>query len=153
MESRPDHQILEDIRAALGAAPVDHLAITPEITDGVVTLRGTTGSHSERLAAVTAARHAAGSLPVVTELAVSPVADDFRMSDADIAVEVARAIAQSDVPPGDVWFEVENRVVTLGGTCADGATRARIRHLVQQARGVHLVDNRITVAATSGRRA
>jgi osmotically-inducible protein OsmY len=146
MERRPDDRLLDDIRAALREAPVDEVAITADVADGVVTLTGTAGSHSERLAAVTAARRAAGPVPVVTEVAVVPVTDDFRMTDADIAVEVARAIVQSDVPPGDVWFDVENRVVTLAGTCPDAGTRARVRHLVQQARGVHIVENRIGIA-------
>ena len=146
MERRPDHQILDDVRAALRAAPVDELAITADVSDGVVALRGSAGSHSERLAAVTAARRVPGAAKVVTEIDVAPMDDDFRMTDADIAVEVARAIVQSDVPPGDVWFDVQNRVVTLGGTCPDAETRVRVRHLVQQARGVHIVENRIGIA-------
>lgn len=146
MERTPDPRILEDVRAALRAAPVDEVAITAELADGVVTLRGTAGSHSERLAALTAARRAAGSAKVVAAVEVEPVDDDYRMTDADIAAEVARAIVQSEVPPGDVRFGVENRVVTLEGTCPDAEARARVRHLVQQAPGVHLVDNRITVA-------
>lgn len=145
MKRRTDRDVLDDVIAALKAAPVDELAITPVISNGVVTLKGQLSSYSERLAATTAARHAAGHAPVVSELTVAPVGQDSRMTDADIAVEVARAIVDSDIPPGDVWFDVANRIVTLAGTVATAADRARIRHLVQNARGVHFIDNRIVV--------
>ncbi|MGN6503354.1 MAG: BON domain-containing protein, partial [Pseudolysinimonas sp.] len=41
---------------------------------------------------------------------------------------------------------VASRVVTLYGTVRNHAERARIRHLVQAADGVHFIDNRIVVA-------
>lgn len=146
MSRRTDDQVLADVRAALKNAPVDELAIDVTMHDGVVVLHGELGSHSERLAAMTAASHAAAPGSVMTTLTVAPLTRGFEMSDADISIEVARAIVQSSIPPGSVWFDVNNRIVTLHGTAESAEQRARIRHLVQSARGVHLLENNISVA-------
>jgi len=149
MGRRTDKQILADVIAALQVAPIDEVAVTATMSGGVIELAGEVPSHSERLAAVTAATHAATPARVVSAITVAPLGTDFRLTDADVSIEVARALVQSDVPPGSVWFEVKNRIVTLGGTVATGSERARIRHLVQKARGVHFIDNRIVVGATT----
>jgi osmotically-inducible protein OsmY len=152
MRRKTDTQLLTDVRAALGAAPVDEMAIDVEIVDHAVHLRGAVSTHSERLAALTAAKSAASSAPVISLLRVEPSAGDHLLTDGDVAVEVARALVQSDVPPGSVWFDVKNRIVTLEGHTATGAERARIRHIVQRARGVHFIDNRIVVGVPAAGR-
>ncbi len=147
MQRRTDEQVRADVAAALRRAPVDELAITVTVDGGVVALSGELASHSERLAAMSAARQAAAPSPVHSALNVAPVGRNYALTDADIAVEVGRAIVQSDIPPGAVWFEVQDRIVTLEGTVATAEDRARIRHLVQAARGVDFIDNRIQVGA------
>ncbi|MEO8261615.1 MAG: BON domain-containing protein [Pseudolysinimonas sp.] len=147
MQRRTDPELQADVRAAIEDAQVDVLAITVSVTEGVVVLSGELHSHSERLAAMATAKSTAAPAPVRSELTVAPVGRDFRMSDADIAIEVARALVQSDVPPGSVWFDVANRIVTLTGTVSERGQRAHIRHVVQSARGVDFIDNRITLAA------
>ena len=59
---------------------------------------------------------------------------------------MARALVGAGVDPAAVRFEVTDRVVVLTGTVATASERARIRHLVQAADGVHFIDNRIVVA-------
>ena len=147
MQRRTDRRVLADVKAALEAAPVDHLAITATIADGVVQLSGELASHSERLEAMTVARDAEAPARVVSALTVAPVGRHYRLTDEDMAVAVARALVEAGVDPSVVRFTVTDRVVTLTGTVATQAERARIRHLVQAADGVHFIDNRIVVAA------
>lgn len=146
MQRRTDRRVLADVKAALEAAAVDHLAITATIADGMVRLSGELASHSERLAAMTVARDAAAPARVVSALTVAPVGRHYRLTDDDMAVAVARALVEGGIDPGAVRFEVHDRVVVLSGTVATTAERARIRHLVQAADGVHFIDNRIVVA-------
>jgi osmotically-inducible protein OsmY len=149
MQRRTDDQVRADVEAALFRAPVDEMAITVGVRDGVVELAGELASYSERLAAATAARDAAFPVPVQSSLTVAPQGRDFQLTDADVAIEVARALVQSEIPPGSVIFEVKNRIVTLRGRLATTEQRALARHLVQSARGVHFIDNRITVDAAA----
>jgi osmotically-inducible protein OsmY len=149
MQRRTDDQVKADVEAALFRAPVDEMAITVAVRDGVVELAGELASYSERLAATTAARDAAAPGPVHSSLTVALQGRDFHMTDADVAIEVARALVQSEIPPGSVIFEVKNRIVTLRGQLATEEQRALARHLVQAARGVHFIDNRITIDASA----
>ena len=153
MGRRTDDQVCADVAAALKSAAVDELAITISMRRGVVELGGELSSHSERLAAATAAKHAAAPAPVRSALTVAPAGRDFRLTDADIAVEVARAIDEADVVPGSVRFDIANRIVTLRGTVATADERARVRHLVQCARGVDFIDNRMEVVPSETSRA
>jgi len=150
MQPRTDEQIRDDVVAALrDAASIDALTIDVTVHEGVVELRGEVPSHSERLAATTVARQAAVPARVRSALTVAPVARDFRLTDGDVAVAVARALVHSEVPPGAISFEVNDRVVTLYGSVPDAETRTRVRHIVQAARGVDFIDNRIVVTATT----
>lgn len=146
MQPRTDDQIRDDVAAALrDAASVDALAIDVTIHDGVVELRGEVPSHSERLAATTVARQAAVPARVHSALTVAPAARNFHLTDGDVAVEVARALVHSEIPPGTITFDVNDRVVTLHGSVPDAEARTRVRHIVQSARGVDFIDNRIVV--------
>jgi osmotically-inducible protein OsmY len=147
VKRRTDAQVLADVRRQLTGAPLDELAVEASIQDGVVTLRGELPSYSERLAAITAAREVALPARVVSEITVAPIGQDYRMTDVEIAAEVRRVLRDAKVSPGEVRFEVTHRVVTLSGVVPTGAERARIRHLVKAARGVHFIDNRIKVGA------
>lgn len=150
MQPRTDDQIRDDVAAALrDAASVDALAIDVTIRDGVVELRGEVPSHSERLAATTVARQAAAPARVHSGLTVAPATRNFRLTDGDVAVEVARTLVHSEVPPGTITFDVNDRVVTLYGSVPDAEARTRVRHIVQAARGVDFIDNRIVVQEAS----
>lgn len=149
MKRRTDQQIKADVVAALRRAPIDELAITVGMRDGVIELSGELSSHSERLAAMTAAKDSAYPAPVQSSLTVAPLGTDYRLTDADVAIEVARALVQSEIPPGSVIFEVKDHVVTLRGRVPTAELRALARHLVQAARGVDFIDNRITVDVTT----
>jgi osmotically-inducible protein OsmY len=150
MRTRTAEQIRDDVVAALQNEPgVDVLNIDVTAHDGVIELRGELGSHSERLSAMTVSREAAAPATIRSALTVAHQGEDFRLTDGDVAVEVARAIVQSSIPPGTVTFEVHDHVVTLHGVVADAAERARIRHIVQSARGVDFIDNRLAVSASA----
>ncbi|MEQ1735774.1 MAG: BON domain-containing protein [Rhodoglobus sp.] len=148
MRPRTDAQTRDRVVGALHADPtVDALAIDVTARDGMIELHGELSTHSERLSAMTVARAAAAPVPVRSALTVAPVGRHFSLTDGDVAVEVARALVQSAVPPGSVSFEVHQRVVTLFGEAPDEEARARVRHIVQSARGVDFIDNRIIVEA------
>jgi osmotically-inducible protein OsmY len=146
LRPRTDAQIRDDVAAALrDAAGVDALAIEVSARDGAIELKGEMASHSERLQAMTVAKSVAAPARVRSKLTVKASGRDFRLTDGDVAVEVTRALVQSDVPPGAITFDVHNRVVTLHGEAADSQERARIRHIVQAARGVDFIENQIVI--------
>lgn len=147
MRQRSDGEIRHDVGIALGDAAVDAMAITVTIHQGTVHLRGEVASHSERLAVMALARSTAAPARVRSELTVAPVGLDFSLTDGDVAVEVARALVQSDIPPGSISFDVHDHVVTLNGSAESAELRTRVRHIVQAARGVDFIDNRIVVTA------
>jgi len=150
MQPRTDDQIRDDVAAALrDAASVDALAIEVTVHEGMVELRGELPSHSERLSATTVARDAAAPARFRSALTVAPGARNFQLSDGDVAVEVARALVHSEVPPGAISFDVSHRVVTLRGTVPDAEARTRVRHIVQAARGVDFIDNQIVVQSAT----
>lgn len=152
MQPRTDDQVRDDVVAALRDAPsVDALSIDVSVKDGVIELRGELLSHSERLNATVIAKQAAAPARVRSALTVAPAARNFRLTDGDVAVEVARALVHSEIPPGTISFDVSAHIVTLHGSVPDTETRTRVRHLVQAARGVDFIDNRIVVetAATA----
>ncbi len=150
MQPRTDDQVRDDVVAALrDAANVDALAIDVAIKDGVIELLGELPSHAERLGATTIAKQAAAPGRVRSALTVAPAARNFRLTDSDVAVAVARALVHSEVPPDTISFDVNDHVVTLHGSVPDTETRTRVRHIVQAARGVDFIDNRIVVQAAT----
>jgi osmotically-inducible protein OsmY len=119
--SRADHdpsQMLEDqVRAAIDDDPrirnPDEIAIA--VTDGIVTLRGTLGSFSQRRAAVADAGKIPGVYTVKDELQVRLLNDD-RREDADIRGAALQSIMwDADLPDGGVDVEVDDGWVTLTG--------------------------------------
>jgi osmotically-inducible protein OsmY len=110
--------MLEDqVRAAIDDDPrirnPDEIAIA--VTDGIVTLRGTLGSFSQRRAAVADAGKIPGVYTVKDELQVRLLNDD-RREDADIRGAALQSIMwDADLPDGGVDVEVDDGWVTLTG--------------------------------------
>jgi osmotically-inducible protein OsmY len=105
------------VRGRLDKDPI--LRHPPEIAvlvaDGVVTLRGTVGSFSQRLAAVRDARKVDGVHQVDDQIQVRLLDVDGR-SDAEVRGMVLQAIATDpDVPADLIDVEVTDGVVTLTG--------------------------------------
>jgi osmotically-inducible protein OsmY len=94
---------------------VDDAAIAVSASDGVVTLRGTVGSHREKRAAATAARRVPEVTRVVNGLQVRPLLGG-RRDDADLRGAVLQALRPDVAVPPTVDARVSEGVVTLTGT-------------------------------------
>jgi osmotically-inducible protein OsmY len=107
----------DDIRAALIGDPrvpsPDEVAIS--VGDGVVVLRGTVGSFSQRRAAVSDARRVAGVEDLDDELQVR-ILDDERRADADIRGIALQILHwDTEVPDDLVDVKVSDGWLTLTG--------------------------------------
>lgn len=98
---------------------------------GVVTLSGTVGKYSMRLAAIRAAERVAGVHAVADDITVK-TASGFTRTDTEIAHAALNALKwDSDVPDDRIQVEVANGWLTLGGSvdwyyqkkAAEGAVR------------------------------
>jgi osmotically-inducible protein OsmY/nitroimidazol reductase NimA-like FMN-containing flavoprotein (pyridoxamine 5'-phosphate oxidase superfamily) len=146
-----DLDLVHAVSRAFAQSPdVDNAAIRIAAKDGRVSLVGRVATHAQRLAAVDLASRTPGVAEVVTGLTVDDLdLDVVDRTDADIADEVARAIVESTVAVADLQFTVRHRVVTLEGRVRSERDRAALRHAVQDVSGVHFVDNRLALEASS----
>lgn len=143
---RTDPELLRDVGEELAwDTRVDPSDINLSVSGGVVTLTGTVGSWTARLAAQEAAQRVRGVFSVVTDLVVVPKPPDSRQ-DMHIATAVRHALEwHARVPDGRIRSTVSNGVVTLEGEVDfwsqfEGAERC-VRNLV----GVREVRNLIVV--------
>ena len=91
----------------------DEVAVSAD--DGIVTLRGTVGSFSQRRAAVTDAREISGVDEVFDELEVR-LLNDARREDADIrGIALQIVMWDTEVPADLIDVKVHNGWVTLTG--------------------------------------
>jgi len=115
---RPDAQIEDDVRLELVDDPrlPDPIEIAVASRDGIVTLRGTVGSFSQRRAAVADANKISGVYGVTDELEVH-LLDDNRRDDAEIRGAALQALMwDADLPSGGLDVQVTDGWVTLTGT-------------------------------------
>jgi osmotically-inducible protein OsmY len=143
---RPDMTILSDVRDELAwDTRLASEQVTAEVSGGVVTLTGTVGSWTARLAALEAAQRVDGVLDVVTDIFVVPRAADSRQ-DTEIAKAVRHALEwHVHVPNERIRTTVSDGVITLEGEVDywsqfDDASRC-VRDLI----GVREVRNLIVV--------
>jgi hyperosmotically inducible protein len=122
---------------------------------GVVTLRGTVGSYSERVHAVALARSIDGVEEIRDELQVEsatarrsdsgPAAGTIgqKIDDAWITTKVqSKFFLHDDIKARDIDVETKNGVVTLSGSVASAAAKETAGYLVKETEGVReLVDN------------
>lgn len=143
---RSDASLRKHVRAALDECPdLDPFVVTVQVTEGVVTLSGELNSYAERLRAANLASAVPGVTNVDNRLTVRPYGAEWKMADEDIAKEVARTIAESELPTDDISFDVNQHVVTLCGQLRSPVERAKLRHAVESVRGVHFVENLVQV--------
>ena len=112
---RPDADVKADVEEELDWTPgVDVDAIGVAVEDGVVTLTGQVGNHTERIQAAKAALRVAGVRGLAEELDIrSPSA----RTDAEIASDVRAALdADASVPSDTIDVQVRDRIVTLTGS-------------------------------------
>ncbi len=80
-----------------------------------ITLSGTVGLYSDRLAAVRAAKRVRGVQTIADDIVVEPSGSTAR-TDHDIAEHIEHALRWSSFTPGTIKATVRDGVVTLDGT-------------------------------------
>jgi len=133
-----DDTVRQEVESALlYDAATDSYELTPAVTDGIVTLRGTVQSYLEKQLAVHVAKGVRGVQEVRDSITVRTIG---KRPDSEIAAEVNRAFATS------VWLatsiiaaDVKAGVVTLTGTVNSAALHSRASQLAWTA-NVRSVD-------------
>ena len=149
-----DLDVVHAVTRALVASPaLDPSGVRVAAEAGRVTLTGRVSSHAQRLAAATLAASVAGVTDVDNQVSVGELdVDAPRATDGELTEAVARAIAASTVEVTGLRFAVRQSVVTLEGRVGSERDRAAVRHAVEQVPGVHVVDNRLDLEASTDAR-
>jgi hypothetical protein len=114
---RTNAQIEEDVRSELRLDPriPDPVEIAISASDGLVTMRGTVGSFSQRRAAAGDARKISGVYDLDDQIQVR-LLDDYMREDAEIrGAALQRLMWDVEIPASTVDVKVEDGWVTLKG--------------------------------------
>jgi len=142
---RQDADVTADVVTALTLdSLVDEDKIEVTTVDGVVYLRGTVGSYTERKAADDDARSIAGVLDVVDELVVAPAVVH---GDEQLARDIRRQVEESlRIDPASLSVEVRHGVAYLRGLVPSLTLRWIVDELARWTPGITDVVNELQVA-------
>ena len=144
---RTDSDIQTEVQDELEWTPdVEAAGIGVAVEDGAVSLSGEVDSYAERRAAVKAAQRIRGVRTVADNLNVHQK-HSYSVSTTDIAKEVERALRSATFVPDTVKAELEGHTVTLTGEVGWDYQRNAAKRAIQYLRGVHLVNDLITLQA------
>jgi osmotically-inducible protein OsmY len=124
---------------------VDSASIAVAGLDGVVTLRGTIRSLTEKWQAIEDVKSVRGVVGIADELVVELPAEHLR-SDTDIARAVAMRLESNAMVPEAVRFVVTRGEVTLSGEVAWNFQRDEAVREVRGVTGVLSIRNQIAIA-------
>lgn len=143
-----DNDVRQHVENALDWEPsIDARDIGVSVDEGVVTLRGTVGSYTEKVNAERVAERVYGVKAVANDLAVRLVSG-YERTDTEIAQAAATALAWNTVVPADrVTVTVDNGWVTLNGTLDHYYQSAAAERAVRDLTGVRGVSNCILLQA------
>ena len=125
---------------------IDAVNIAIAAVDGVVTLRGSVRSLTEKWQAVNDVKAVRGVVGIVDEIVVDLPAEHLR-SDTDIARAVAMRIESNVMIPDEVKFIVKRGRITLSGEVAWNFQRDEVERESYGVTGVLSVKNDITLKA------
>jgi osmotically-inducible protein OsmY len=126
---------------------VEETDVGVEVDEGVVTLTGTVGSWTKKLAAQEAAHHVAGVLDVANDVQVRPPGLHSR-TDADIARAIRQALEWDiRVPHEQIQSTVSSGWVKLEGRVDSWRQREDAEHTIRHLDGVVAVTNDLHVTA------
>lgn len=147
IETRTDHTLQAAVQAELEWIPeVDAAGIGVAVENSIVTLSGEATDYSELLSAVRAATRVRGVSTVVNDLTIPPSAGS-PITGAEIAREVVHALTWAITVPETVKAELRGHTVILTGEVEWNFQRVVAKNAVKHLRGVHSVDNRMTLTA------
>ncbi|MGP5165566.1 BON domain-containing protein [Arthrobacter rhombi] len=145
--TRCDHDVQVAVQSELEWTPdVDAAGIGVAIEDGTVSLSGEVDSHSERVAATSAALRVHGVTTVVDDMVVHPKIG-WGVTEIEIAKEVKHALSWAGNVPTTVKAEIKEHTVVLKGEATWDFQRQAARQAVQHLRGVYTVNNQISLTA------
>jgi osmotically-inducible protein OsmY len=140
-----DDELKCDVEDELDYDPkVDNSAVAVAAEAGVVTLRGTVGSYTEKCEAKRDALRVRGVTRVDDELQVE-LLDENARDDADLRGAVLEALMLNSLVPSTVDAKVNDGWVTLVGTASSQFQRTEAEHVTGRVRGVSQVSDEITV--------
>jgi len=138
------------IRNSLNQAGLKDVSVGQDREKGVVTLKGSTTSDSDKAQAESIAKSIASSQVVANEIAVRPPGEESTArkveSDTDKGIEknldAALVSAKLD---NDVKYSVKNGVITLKGNVNSQAQRKAVQSLAENVHNVKQVVNELKV--------
>ena len=143
-----DHEVRPHVENALDWEPsISARDIGVSVDEGVVTLRGTVGSYTEKVNAERVAERVYGVKAVANDLSVRLVSG-YERTDTEIAQAAAAALAWNTVVPADrVTVTVDNGWLTLNGTLDYYYQSAAAERAVRDLTGIRGVSNCILLQA------
>jgi osmotically-inducible protein OsmY len=143
--ARTDRQIQAAVEAELEWTPdVDAAGIGVAVDDSVVSLSGEVDDYAARSAAKRAALRLHDVTAVVNDLDTHPKTV-LSVSNVDIGKEVTHALKSATNVPDTVKAEIDAHSVTLTGQVDWDFERRAAKRALRYLRGVHSVENRITL--------
>jgi osmotically-inducible protein OsmY len=143
-----DQEVRQHVENALDWEPsINARDIGVSVDEGVVTLRGTVGSYTEKVNAERTTERVYGVKAVANDLIVRLISG-YERTDTDIAQAAAAALAWNTVvPEGRVTATVDNGWITLNGTLDYYYQSAAAERAVRDLTGVRGVSNCILLQA------
>lgn len=138
------------IRNSLDQAGLKNVSVSQDREKGVVTLKGSTTSDSDKAQAESIAKSIASSQVVANEIAVRPPGGESTArkveSDTDKGIEKnLDAVLISHKLDNDVKYDVKNGVITLTGKVNSQSQRKAVQQLAEGVPNVRQVVNELKV--------
>jgi len=138
------------IRNSLNQAGLKDVSVSQDREKGVVTLKGSTTSDSDKAQAESIAKSIASSQVVANEIAVRPPGEESTArkveSDTDKGIEKnLDAVLVSHKLDNDVKYDVKNGVITLTGKVNSQSQRKAVQQLAEGVPNVRQVVNELKV--------
>jgi osmotically-inducible protein OsmY len=143
-----DQELRQQLENALEWEPsIDARDIGVSVDQGVITLRGTVGSYTEKVNAERTTERVYGVKAVANDLTVRLISG-YERTDTEIAQAAAVALAWNTVvPEGRVTATVDSGWITLNGTLDHYYQSAAAERAVRNLTGVRGVSNCILIQA------
>jgi osmotically-inducible protein OsmY len=140
-----DEKLRNAVAAELDWDPrVDSTAVIVSARNGVITLRGTVGSFSQKCDAKLDARRVYGVVRVDDALEVA-LADDDHFDDIELRDTVVEALRLNSLVPISIDARVDTGWATLMGTARWQFQRAEAEQVATRVRGVFGVTNAVEI--------